>query len=180
MRLSLIAALDKNGVIGRGDELPWRLSADLKLFKERTMGHPIILGRKTFRSIGRPLPGRLNIVLSRDPGFVAEGIRRALTWQEALEAAGEERVGEAYVIGGAEIYRLALPQVDRLILTFVEAEVEGDVTFPEIDWTEWQETEATSYPQDERNEHPFTVRVYDRKSRSTPSQSPAAESARSG
>lgn len=149
MIFSAIAALTRNRVIGQGNGLPWRLPGDLKFFKATTLGKPVVMGRKTFQSIGRPLPGRPNIVVTRDPGFVAEGVHIARDIDTALDlaatlarASGAE---EVMVIGGAEIYAQALPRLDRLYLTRIDAELEGDAHFPEIEPRAWREA-ARSNP----------------------------------
>ena len=143
MRLSLIVAAAENGIIGRHNALPWRLIGDLKRFKEITMGKPIIMGRKTFDSIGRPLPGRTNIVLSRDPEFRVEEIEVVSDFPSARTAAAKaaNRAGETeiMVIGGAGIYELAFPHADRIYLTEVHAEIAGDAVFPAYDRTGWIE-----------------------------------------
>jgi len=141
--LALIVAVAENGVIGRKNALPWRLPEDMRYFKRVTMGKPIIMGRKTFESIGKPLPGRTNIVITRNPAFQTEGVNVVSSLAAALELATHiaQRDGaeEAVVIGGAEIYQVALPQADRLYLTEVHAVVEGDAVLPEIDWSQWRE-----------------------------------------
>jgi len=144
MRLSLIAAVAANGVIGRAGGLPWRIPADLRHFKAVTLGKPVIMGRKTWQSIGRPLPGRRNIVVSRDARFVAEGAEVAASLDAALAAVADAE--EAMVIGGAAIYAEALPRADRLYLTEVHADVEGDVYFPEFDRAAWRETAREDHP----------------------------------
>ncbi|MBM4148041.1 MAG: dihydrofolate reductase [Lentisphaerae bacterium] len=128
--ISIICAMGRNRGIGVGNRLPWRLPEDLKRFKRLTMGHTLVMGRKTFESIGRPLPGRRNIVISRNPGFRAAGCDMAASLQEALSAAGP---GEVFVIGGAEVYRSALPLAQRLYLTLVEDEPAADTFFPEYE-----------------------------------------------
>lgn len=142
MRVSIIAAVAENGVIGRDGGLPWRLPEDMKRFKALTMGKPIIMGRKTFESIGKALPGRPNIVITRARTFAAEGIHAAHGFKEALNTAsalaGEE--GEIMVIGGAEIYKQALAFASRLYLTEVHQAAEGDVRFPEFERRRWRET----------------------------------------
>ncbi|OGA21578.1 MAG: hypothetical protein A3I01_06375 [Betaproteobacteria bacterium RIFCSPLOWO2_02_FULL_65_24] len=147
--VSLIAALSRNRVIGRDKQLPWRLSEDLRRFRELTMGHPVIMGRKTYESIlmtlGGPLPGRMNIVVTRSPDYQAPGCRLAASVQSALDRAREAAPGgEVFVVGGAEIYRLALPFADRLYLTEIHADVEGDAWFPALDAEEWRETSRES------------------------------------
>lgn len=139
--LSLIVAMAENSTIGRNNELPWRLSEDLKYFKSVTMGKPIVMGRKTFDSIGKPLPGRLNIVVTRNADWQNPGVRVASSLEQAVAIAVEENLQgqEVMVIGGEEIYRTALEQVDRLYITRVQAKVEGDAFFPEYNESEWQE-----------------------------------------
>ena len=144
----------RNRIIGRDNALPWRLSEDLKRFKSITMGKPILMGRKTFESIGKPLPGRRNIVLTRDRGWHADGADAVGCVQEAIDIASGAT--ELAVIGGAEIYRLALPQAALIHLTRVEAEVVGDTVFPELERGEWEETPAGAHPADERNQYPMT------------------------
>ena len=143
MRLSLIVAAAEGGIIGRDNALPWRLSGDLKRFKEITMGKPLIMGRKTFDSLGRPLPGRTNIVLSRDPTLHIEDVEMVGDFptakEVAMEAAHRAAVSEIMVIGGAGIYRLALPYADRIYLTEVHAAMPGDAVFPAYDKADWIE-----------------------------------------
>jgi dihydrofolate reductase len=147
VRLSIIVATAENGVIGRDNALPWRLSGDLKRFKEITMGKPIIMGRKTFESIGRPLPGRTNIVLSRDPAFRLAGAEVVGDFSSAknaaLEAAHRAEMSEIMVIGGAGVYQLALPHADRIYLTAVHAEISGDAVFPAYNKMDWIEQSRT-------------------------------------
>nr|AGS54299.1 dihydrofolate reductase [uncultured bacterium contig00106] len=127
----MIAAVAENGVIGKDNKLPWHLPEDLRLFKKTTMGHPIIMGRKNFESIGRPLPGRTNIVLTRNPNFAADGIVKAASLKEAFEIAGNSE--ECFVIGGAEVYKEALPFCQKLYITRVHGIFEGDVYMPEFE-----------------------------------------------
>jgi dihydrofolate reductase len=159
MTVSLIVAMARNGVIGRDNGLPWHLSTDLKRFKKLTMGRPYISGRRTFESVGIPLPGRKNIIISRRPDFAAPGVTGAGSFEEALAEAGE---GEVFIGGGAEIFKLALPRADRIYLTLVHAEPEGDTFFPEVDWSEWRVTEREDHHSDERNDHPFSFITYER------------------
>jgi dihydrofolate reductase len=161
MRLSLIVAVARNGVIGHEGRLPWRLSADLKRFKALTMGHHLIMGRKTFDSLdGRELPGRITIVLSRS-GQVPPHIQRAASLDEAIQAAAGDE--EVFVIGGSEIFALALHDADRLYVTWVEADVAGDVFLPPIEMSEWRLVEETAVPADAKNEYPTRFCVYERK-----------------
>ncbi len=142
-RLTLIAAVARNGVIGNDNALPWRLPEDLKRFKELTLGHPIIMGRKTWASLGRPLPGRRNIVISRDPDFKAPGGIVVASLAAALAASAD--ASEAFVIGGAEIYALALPEAQCLRLTEIDRDFPGDTHFPGFDPAAWRETERKSH-----------------------------------
>jgi dihydrofolate reductase len=151
--ISLIAAIGKNGVIGRGREIPWRLPADQQRFKQLTLGRPLIMGRKTHESIGRPLPGRRNIIVSRQPGYAADGCEVAASLEQALTLAGD---GEVFVIGGADLYRAALPIADRLYLTWVDLAPEGDVVFPAYVEDEWDVIERLEGARDERNVHAHT------------------------
>ena len=166
MRIALIAALAANGVIGRDNGLPWRLPADLAHFKALTLGKPVLMGRRTWESIGRPLPGRINIVLTRDPGYRAEGARVVHSPEQALEvAAGSE---ELMVIGGEQLYRQMLDRADRLYLTEVKADVEGDAHFPGFDRRHWRELSRESHPRDARNEYDYDFVTLARVSRRLP------------
>jgi dihydrofolate reductase len=160
MKISLIAAMAQNRVIGRDNQLPWRLSADLQHFKALTLGKPIIMGRKTWESLGRPLPGRTNIVITRDIGYQAEGCVVVHSVEQALEvAAGSD---EVMVIGGANLYRQLLDRADRLYLTLVKADIEGDAWFPEFDPTQWRETERESHSRDNKNEFDYEFVLLER------------------
>jgi len=167
--VSVIAAVAENGVIGRDGDLPWRLPADLQRFKALTWGHPMIMGRRTYDSIGRPLPGRRSIVLSRNPAAlsgaagvtVAGDLEHALEIAAAGEGTSEER--EVFIIGGAEIYRQALPRADRLYLTRIHAEIDGETKFPAFDTGEWRLVEAEAHPVDARHAYPFTFERYERR-----------------
>jgi dihydrofolate reductase len=161
MRISLIAAVADNQVIGRDNRLPWRLSADLQHFKRVTMGKPVIMGRRTWESIGKPLPGRMNIVVTRDPTFQAAGCVAVHGIEQALQAAtGAE---EVMFIGGAELYAQVLPRTDRLYLTEVRAEVEGNAWFPDVNWEDWVEVEREPHRADESNEYDYDFVVLDRR-----------------
>ncbi|MBB3772446.1 dihydrofolate reductase [Angulomicrobium tetraedrale] len=165
--LTLVAAVAENGVIGRGDDLPWHISSDLKRFRAITWGKPILMGRRTFESIGKPLPGRTSIVISRDAGFLPPaGVRVEGSLDAALEAgarvARELGVDEMAVIGGAQIYALAFPHARRLRLTQVHASPEGDVHFPRFDAGEWREASREGPFQGEKDEYPFSYVDYDR------------------
>jgi dihydrofolate reductase len=154
MLLSILVAVAENGVIGAGNRLPWRLPADLQRFKELTMGKPIMMGRKTYESIGRPLPGRKNIVVTRQPALRLEGCTVVESLDAALIAAGA--APEVAVIGGAELYRLALPLVQMIHLTRVHARVSGDVLFPPIDSDDWREVTLSRHPADDRHAFAFS------------------------
>jgi dihydrofolate reductase len=166
---SLVVARARNGVIGRDNRLPWRLPADLAYFKQVTMGHPVIMGRRTWESIGRPLPGRRNIVVSRNPAYVAPGATVVGSLDEAWRVAGDSSVDgpakEACVIGGTSLFEEALPVADRIHLTEVEADVPGDTWFPPFDRTAFTEREVARQPRDERHEHAFRIVVLERKAR---------------
>ena len=148
MKIALIVAVSQNNVIGRDNQLPWHLPEDLQYFKSMTMGKPILMGRKTFESIGRPLPGRVNIVITRDPDWIAEGVEIVSTIDDAMAAGAvackAADSDEIMIIGGAQIYRDCLPLADVLYLTKVEAEIEGDAFFPDIDLDQWQEVSEKS------------------------------------
>lgn len=135
-RVSIIAAMARNRVIGFQNRLPWHLPEDLQHFKRLTMGHHIIMGRKTYASIGRPLPGRVTVILTRDAGFEVQGCVTAHSLEEALAACGRDT--EVFIVGGAELYALALPLAERLYLTEIQAEFDGDAHFPAFDRTRWQ------------------------------------------
>ncbi len=158
--LSLIVAISDNQVIGREGQLPWHLSADLQRFKRLTMGHHIVMGRKTYDSIGRQLPGRTSIVLTRQPDWTVEGVVTATDFESALAQAGDDE--EVFVIGGSQIYQLALPLVDRLYVTRVHASVEGDTYFPDITTDQWQLKQTDSFAADEKNDHDYSFLVYQR------------------
>lgn len=161
--ISIIVAVAENGVIGRGGDLPWRLPDDLRYFKRITMGHPLVMGRKTFESIGRPLPGRTNIVLTRDPAWRAEGVDTAHTLDQALDLARSAPGGEdVMVIGGADVFARALPLADRLYLTEVLDTVPGDVYFPPFDRAEWREVDRTAGQPDDSGRHTHDFVVLDR------------------
>jgi dihydrofolate reductase len=161
--ISLIVAMDEKRGIGKAGKLPWRLSSDLKNFRELTMGHHLIVGRKTFESIGKPLPGRQMIVVSRDRGFKPEGCLVAGSVQDALNIAQEHGETELFVIGGAEIYSQTLQAADRLYLTQVHAEVDADTFFPELNFGEWNPVDSSFQLADDKNEYAFTFTVLIRK-----------------
>ena len=157
-----------NGVIGRAGALPWRLKSDMTLFRELTLGKPVIMGRKTWQSLPRrPLPGRFNIVLSRDGSFAAPGALVCEEFSEAVqigrEQAQEDEAEEVCVIGGAALFELALPRARRIYLTEVDARPEGDVQFPSFDETSWREIRREAHPASEVDEFPFVFRVLERR-----------------
>jgi dihydrofolate reductase len=166
--IALVVARARRGVIGRDGGLPWRLSADLRRFKALTLGKPVIMGRKTWDSLPtRPLPGRTNIVLTRDGSFVAQRAVVCETFADAVdiarEQAAEDGADEVCVIGGAALFALALPKARRLYLTEVEADVPGDVHFPPFDEADWTEVSREAVPADERNEYATMFRVLERR-----------------
>lgn len=160
MKISLIVAASTNNVIGVDGDLPWRLPEDLKKFKAITMGKPMIMGRATFESIGKALPGRRSIVLSRQAGFEAAGCEVVSSAAEALDIAGDAE--EVMVIGGGEIYRQFLPMADRIYLTRIDAHIDGDTRFPEIDPADWRVIESLHYPASDEREHGFSIEVMER------------------
>ena len=163
-RLALVAAVADNGVIGRGGALPWHLPDDLKHFKAVTLGKPVLMGRRTFESIGRPLPGRRNVVLSRGPEIAVPGIETAATLQQALQRCAD--AAETRVIGGAALYAAALPLAQVIHLTRVHAAVDGDVRFPPVRWEEWREVASSDHAADERHAHAMTFVTLERAGRS--------------
>lgn len=158
--ISLIAALAADRVIGMEGAMPWNLPADLAWFKRNTLNKPVIMGRLTFESIGRPLPGRLNIVVSSQPG-ATEGVTWVTSLDEAIKAAGD--VPEIMVIGGGRIYEQMLKRADRLYLTHIDAEVEGDTQFPDYEPGEWQSTFSEFHDADEQNSHSYCFEILDRR-----------------
>jgi len=162
MKLSIIAAIGKNNELGGNNTLLWRLSDDLKMFKLLTMGHCIIMGRKTFESIGKPLPGRINIVVTT--GFIdIEGIALAVDLNHAVEIARETGDNETFIIGGGQIFNYAIDLADTLYLTYVDAEFpEADIFLPPIAYNEWNEMESKSFSKNEKNEFDFQYKVFER------------------
>lgn len=173
--VSFIVAASDNDVIGRDNALPWRLPDDLKRFKTLTMGKPMLMGRKTFDSIGKPLPGRTSIVLTRSRGWSHEGVIVVHSMEEAIERAGD--VAELAVIGGAEVYRLAMPFADRIYLTRVRTVVDGDVKLPLIHASEWREVERSERPADDRHAYAMSFITLDRVA---PAKSAPTKSANGG
>ena len=166
MKLALIAAYSQNRVVGNDNKLPWHLPEDLQYFKRCTSGKAIIMGRKTFDSIGRPLPNRTNIVITRNEAFQAEGVKVVSSLAQAIELAAAVNevngVEEVMIIGGATIYELALPLADRLYLTHVHANIEGDAYFPQVDFSGWYETQRSDYSASDNNPYDYSFVVYDK------------------
>jgi len=161
--ISLIAALDRNFAIGKGNALPWHLSDDLRRFKALTLGKPLLMGRKTAESLGRALPGRTNLVLTRTGRVPFDGMQPMETIEQALSVAGLEQAGELCVIGGGEVFALALPRAARMHLTWVDTVVEdADAFFPRFDAAEWRETARETYSADARNAFAFAFADYER------------------
>ncbi|HYE44251.1 MAG TPA: dihydrofolate reductase [Caulobacter sp.] len=165
--IALVVARARNGVIGRDGALPWRLRSDMAWFKANTLGKPVIMGRKTWDSLPlKPLPGRLNIVLTRDGSFEPRGALAVEDFSEALqtarEQAEEDGAAEVCVIGGTALFALALPKARRLYLTEVEAEPEGDARFPAFDEAAWREVRREAHPAGEKDDHPFVFRILER------------------
>lgn len=167
MRLCLIAAVAENGVVGKNNALPWHLPADLKYFKRKTLGKPIVMGRKTFESIGRPLPGRTNIVVSRNKSYAPEGVEVVDSLESSLllaaDIAATDGQEDLMVIGGAAIYAAALPLAECLYITEVHGEVAGDAYFPEVDWREWREVSRQRNPAPEPGGYDFSFVVFHRR-----------------
>jgi dihydrofolate reductase len=164
--IALIWAMARNRVIGRDNALPWRLPVDMQHFRALTTGHPVLMGRKTFESLGRPLPQRTNIVISSDRGYAPPGCLVAHSLDEALELAVAQTPPndpEIFVIGGAQLYAQMLPRADRLYVTLVETEVEGDAWFPEFDLQAWRETRRDAHPRDDKNPYPCVFLTLERK-----------------
>ncbi|MCP4302034.1 MAG: type 3 dihydrofolate reductase [Gammaproteobacteria bacterium] len=159
--ISIIVAASTNNVIGADGKLPWRLSDDLKRFKRLTMGKPIVMGRLTWESIGRPLPGRQNIVLTRQAGLMAEGCDVVASPADALAAAADRE--EVMIIGGSQVYELFLPKASRLYVTRVHAEIDGDAFFPEIDESVWRLIDSEAHEANDANQFAFDFKTYERR-----------------
>jgi dihydrofolate reductase len=157
--VSMIVAASENGVIGKDGDMPWRLSADLKNFKAITLGHTIIMGRKTWDSIQRLLPGRQTVIVTRQSEFKVDGAIVVGSLEDALVATEDE---SPFIVGGAEIYRLALPFVTKIYLTRVHAEIEGDTWMPEVEFSQWNKLESVSHPSDEKNSHGYSFEIYEK------------------
>lgn len=162
--ISMIAAIDRNGVIGVDNKLPWSMPADLKFFRDKTRGHHVIMGRKTYESMGRPLPDRPNVVITRQKGYKLEGARVVHSLDEALAIARAASEVETFIIGGADIFEIGLPLADRIYLTEIDFEVSrGDAYFPKLDHRDWQVVEERVREPDEKNKHRCTFLTYARR-----------------
>jgi dihydrofolate reductase len=160
MGIMAIVAMAENRVIGHNKQLPWHMPADLQHFKTITMGKPIIMGRHTYQSIGRPLPGRLNVVITRDPEFHAPGCVVVYSIASALEAVSYS--DDVFIIGGASLFEHAIPRLQRIYLTIIHHEFDGDTHFPELDMTQWKESDKKLFPADEKNPYAYTFVTLDR------------------
>ncbi|MFM5048626.1 type 3 dihydrofolate reductase [Aeromonas veronii] len=163
MKISMIAAMAHDRVIGKDNQMPWHLPADLAHFKRVTLGKPVLMGRKTFESIGRPLPGRRNLVISRNPDYQVEGIEVVGSVEAALALLAGSSVEELMVIGGGHLYAEMLPSADCLYLTRIDLAVEGDTRFPAFDDGQWQRIACESHPADEKNPHPYSFETWQRR-----------------
>lgn len=159
MKVSIIAAVAENGVIGRKGKIPWHIPEDLKRFKKITTGHHIIMGRKTYESIGRPLPNRTNIVITRNKDYKAKGIKTVSSLNEALKIAKKEGEKEAMIVGGAQIYKEALPFADKIYLTKIHHKFSGDAYFPKISLLKWKKVYSKKYPKSSKNKYSYTFSI---------------------
>ena len=160
MILSIIVACTENNVIGRDNDMPWHLPADLKHFKSLTTGNPIIMGRKTYESIGRPLPKRRNLIITRNASYTAEGIEIYQSLEQAVENCQQER--ESFIIGGGQIYNCALEMADRIYLTRIHTEIDGDTFFPELKMDKWKLVDDQFVHRDDKNEHDMSFQTYEK------------------
>jgi dihydrofolate reductase len=163
MTISFLLAASENNVIGKDNKLPWHLPNDLKFFKNTTWGMPVIMGRKTFESFGKPLSGRRNIVITRNKDWKAEGVEIAGSIDEAVELAKQSDVKEIFIIGGGEIFKTYFPKADRIYLTRIHHSFDGDAFFPAIDEKEWQLVKEVKCPADEKNAYPHTFQTWQRR-----------------
>ncbi|HIA6685440.1 TPA: DfrD/DfrG/DfrK family trimethoprim-resistant dihydrofolate reductase [Staphylococcus aureus] len=161
MKVSLIAAMDKNRVIGKENDIPWRIPEDWEYVKNTTKGYPIILGRKNLESIGRALPGRRNIILTRDKGFSFNGCEIVHSIEDVFELCNSEE--EIFIFGGEQIYNLFLPYVEKMYITKIHYEFEGDTLFPEVNYEEWNEVSVTQGITNEKNPYTYYFHIYERK-----------------
>lgn len=162
--LSAIVAMAENRIIGKDNKLPWHLPADLKHFKTITTGHPILMGRKTYESIGRPLPNRTNIIMTRDASYQAAGCIVVTSIEDALKQAAAHDAGEIFVIGGAEIYKQLMPHIQRIYLTIVHQPFDGDVYFPELDMKKWEKVVDEKHAADEQNAYAYEFITLEKRS----------------
>lgn len=162
-KISAIVAMSENHVIGDDNQLPWHLPADLKHFKTITSGHPILMGRKTYESIGRPLPNRTNIIITRNPSYEAPGCIVVQSINEAVESAASIGSNEIFIIGGAEVYKQLLPNIERIYLTVVHDVFDGDAFFPEFNANDWIEKERVKHDADENNEYAYSFILMERR-----------------
>lgn len=163
MKISCIVAVAQDLVIGKDNDIPWYLPADLQYFKKRTLGHHIIMGRKCYASIGRPLPKRTNVIITRDPFFISTNCLVTHSIAEALEQAQDNGEEEAFIIGGGTIYEQTADLWDKLYLTEVDLKVEGDIYFPALDMDQWSLTSEEAHKADDKNEHNYIFKIYERK-----------------
>ena len=163
MIVSAIVAKAKNDVIGKDNDIPWYLPADLKYFKKTTLNHHIIMGRNCYESIGKPLPKRTNVILTRNPFYLVSNCYVTHSIDEALQTAEDNGEDEAFIIGGAQIYELAMDRCERLYLTEVDLEVEGDIYFPKINMDDWKLISEEAHQADEKNEHDYVFKIFERK-----------------
>jgi dihydrofolate reductase len=160
VELAIIVATDEQGLIGKNNDLPWKLSADLQYFRRVTMGKPLIMGRNTHESIGRPLPGRQNIIVTKNPDYKVDGCTVVHSTKEAFQACSDAE--EAMVMGGASLYEQLLPQAEKLYLTLVHASLEGDTWFPDWNKADWREVNSEYHHADDKNDYPYSFIVYER------------------
>lgn len=167
IKVSLIAAVAENGVIGKNNQLPWHIKSEFQYFKSTTLGHPIVMGRRSFESLGKPLPKRANIVVTRDKNFSAKGVIVAHSLEDGIkiakDIAAQDKVDEVFIGGGADIYRLSLPGADRLYLTEVHLKPEGDTRFPDFDRKDWKEIKREYHAAQEGETADYTITVLERK-----------------
>lgn len=177
MKRTLVVAASRNGVIGREGALPWRLPEDLRRFRRATIGHPIVMGRRTFESIGKPLPKRRNLVLSRDPTFAPEGAEVLSGLEQAFEAAASGDADEVFVIGGEQVFAEALPRADRILFTLVHAELPGDTFFPAIPSERFELVARSEHPADAEHPHAMSFCTYERVAEARSATEPPRRSA---
>ncbi len=162
MNISCIVAVAQNNIIGKDNDIPWYLPADLQYFKKTTLGHTVIMGRNCYTSIGRPLPKRTNIIITRDPFFISSNCLIARSIPEALSLAHSEGESEVFIIGGGQIYEQSTELWDKLYLTEVDLKVDGDVFFPEVDFKKWKMTSVEAYEKDDKNEYNYTFKIFEK------------------